>query len=90
MADERIPDGATTGDHTQPTTTTESSEEKACDRVLGRKFFIVMAAFAAFAIIIIFKQDVTGAQALEYLLWLVGIGIGGIALEDGVGKIFKR
>ena len=66
-------------------------EEKAKkEGVLGRKFFLSLAGFIAFSLIVIFKSDITGSQALEYLIWLIGITIGGIAFEDSVGKVFMK
>lgn len=53
----------------------------------GRKFAIIIVSLIVFAVIVCFKSDITGKDALQDLIWLVAIGTGSIALEDGIGKI---
>lgn len=56
------------------------------DNAGGRKFLLVALAIVGVVVLTI-TDDVTGAQALDSLVWLVGIGAGSIALEDGLAGL---
>lgn len=58
------------------------------DTLGGRKFIICITGIVAVSIYGILK-DVEAKTILDILLYLVGIGVGGIALEDGIGKFVK-
>jgi len=55
----------------------------------GRKSTLVITAIVATAALTCFDK-ITVDKFLELLPWLVGIGAGSIALEDGLGNLNKR
>jgi hypothetical protein len=70
-----------------PTTETQAgsnSDQPPC--YFGRKYQIFIIGIIVYGMIVVFKADVTGKEALDNLVWLVLVAVGGIALEDGIGK----
>jgi hypothetical protein len=55
---------------------------------LGRKTIIVMLAMVIVGLLA-YTTDVKPDVILDTIIWLVGIGTGGIALEDGITKLRK-
>lgn len=55
----------------------------------GRKFLLVAIALLIYGAIVLTKANVTAKEALDGLIWILGIGVSGIALEDGLGKLRK-
>jgi len=55
----------------------------------GRKSTFVVTAIIATAALTCFDK-ITVDTFLELLPWLVGIGAGSIALEDGLGNLGKK
>jgi hypothetical protein len=74
---------------TTPTNTPENPNSRP-DRIWGRKAVICLLGIVTVAVLAIVKGDMTSKEAVDQIIYLVLIGVGGIALEDGIGKIFKK
>lgn len=86
-----MPDTTTNGSTqttSTPNATSMSADEiTAQDKFFGRKFLITFLGLITFCVIVCVKTDITGKEALDNLIWLILIGAGSIAFEDGVGKL---
>ena len=60
------------------------------DYVGGRKFFLCALGMIAVIVVAFIREDFPTDEVIKTLTWLVGIGAGSIALEDGIGRAFAR
>jgi hypothetical protein len=51
------------------------------ETVGGRKFIIAVLALVAVTVLAL-EKSITGDQALQSLVWIVGLSVGAIAAED--------
>lgn len=51
------------------------------ETVGGRKFVLALLALVAVTVLAI-EKSITGDQALQSLVWIVGLSVGAIAVED--------
>lgn len=56
----------------------------------GRKFILPVAGMAAVITVAFIRTDFPTEKVVESITWLIGIGVGGIAVENGLARAAAR
>ena len=56
----------------------------------GRKFILPIAGMAAVITVAFIRPDFPTEKVVEAITWLIGIGVGGIAFENGLARASAR
>jgi hypothetical protein len=56
----------------------------------GRKFVLPVVGMAAVITVAFIRSDFPTDKVIESITWLIGIGVGGIAVENGLARAAAR
>jgi hypothetical protein len=90
-----VKDPAKKQKYVQPEVKTVAEHPKATggqwiDHVGGRKLFICFLGMVACVVLAFIRDDIPTKEVIDTMKWLVAIGAGSIAVEDGIGRAFSR